>query len=171
MDYRLIGNAGLKASSLCLGTGTFGGGNEFFKAWGSTGVEEAKRLIGICLDAGINFFDTAEGYPVPPDIKWVGRTEDIVGRWMKGKNRDAIIDKFTATNITATAATISVNLVTSAGSSGNTNLITKTKTLQASEVYTFPELVGQVLGVGDFISTIAGTASAINIRVSGREVT
>jgi hypothetical protein len=50
-------------------------------------------------------------------------------------------------------------------------LITKTKTLQASEVYTFPELVGQVLGVGDFISTIAGTASAINIRVSGREVT
>ena len=86
-------------------------------------------------------------------------------------NVSAIIDKFTATNITATAATISVNLVTSAGSSGNTNLITKTKTLQASEVYTFPELVGQVLGVGDFISTIAGTASAINIRVSGREVT
>jgi hypothetical protein len=50
-------------------------------------------------------------------------------------------------------------------------LITKTKTLQASEVYTFPELVGQVLGAGDFISTIAGTASAINMRVSGREVT
>jgi hypothetical protein len=50
-------------------------------------------------------------------------------------------------------------------------LITKTKTLQASEVYTFPELVGQVLGIGDFISTIAGTATAINMRVSGREVT
>ena len=83
----------------------------------------------------------------------------------------AIIDKFTATNISASAATISVNLVTVAGSAGNTNLITKTKTLQASEVYTFPELVGQVLGTGDFISTIAGTASAINIRVSGREVT
>ena len=83
----------------------------------------------------------------------------------------AIIDKFTATNISATAATISVNLVTVAGSAGNTNLITKTKTLQASEVYTFPELVGQVLGISDFISTIAGTASAINIRVSGREVT
>jgi len=83
----------------------------------------------------------------------------------------AIIDKFTATNISASAATISVNLVTLAGSAGNTNLITKTKTLQASEVYTFPELVGQVLAVGDFISTIAGTASAINIRVSGREVT
>ena len=83
----------------------------------------------------------------------------------------AIIDKFTATNISASAATISVNLVTVAGSAGNTNLVTKTKTLQASEVYTFPELVGQVLGTGDFISTIAGTASAINIRVSGREVT
>jgi hypothetical protein len=83
----------------------------------------------------------------------------------------AIIDKFTATNISASAATISVNLVTVTGSAGNTNLITKTKTLQASEVYTFPELVGQVLGSGDFISTIAGTASAINIRVSGREVT
>ena len=82
-----------------------------------------------------------------------------------------IIDKFTATNYSATAATISVNLVTVAGSAGNLNLITKTKTLQASEVYTFPELVGQVLGVGDFISTIAGTATAINMRVSGREVT
>jgi len=82
-----------------------------------------------------------------------------------------IIDKFTATNYTATAATISVNLVTVSGSAGNSNLITKTKTLQASEVYTFPELVGQVLGVGDFISTIAGTATAINMRVSGREVT
>lgn len=82
-----------------------------------------------------------------------------------------IIDKFTATNFSASAATISVNLVTSSFSAGNSNLITKTKTLQPAEVYTFPELVGQVLGNGDFISTIAGTASAINMRVSGREVT
>lgn len=82
-----------------------------------------------------------------------------------------IIDKFTATNFSASSATISVNLVTLAGSAGNSNLITKTKTLQPSEVYTFPELVGQVLNLGDFISTIAGTASAINMRVSGREVT
>jgi hypothetical protein len=81
-----------------------------------------------------------------------------------------IIDKFTATNYSASAATISVNLVTTAGTAGNVNLITKTKTLQASEVYTFPELIGQVLSAGDFISTIAGTASAINMRVSGREV-
>lgn len=81
-----------------------------------------------------------------------------------------IIDKFTATNYTTSAATISVNLVTLAGSAGNDNIITKTKTLQPAEVYTFPELVGQVLSSGAFISTIAGTASAINIRVSGREV-
>ena len=81
-----------------------------------------------------------------------------------------IIDKFTATNYSATAATISVNLVTTSGSAGNANLITKTKTLQPAEVYTFPELVGQVLNAGDFISTIAGTATAINMRVSGREV-
>jgi hypothetical protein len=82
-----------------------------------------------------------------------------------------IIDKFTATNYSASAATISVNLVTTSGSAGNSNLITKTKALQPSEVYTFPELVGQVLNPGDFISTIAGTATAINMRVSGREVT
>lgn len=83
----------------------------------------------------------------------------------------AIIDKFTATNYSANAATISVNLVTAAGSAGNDNLIVKTKTLQASETYTFPELVGHVLNPSGFISVIAGTASAINIRVSGREVT
>lgn len=82
-----------------------------------------------------------------------------------------IIDKFTATNYSATAATISVNLVTGGDTSGNQNLITKTKTLQPAEVYTFPEIVGQVLSPTAFISTIAGTATAINIRASGREVT
>ena len=81
-----------------------------------------------------------------------------------------IIDKFTATNYSAVAATLSVNLVTAAGAAGDANLITKTKTLQPSEVYTFPELVGQVLMPGGFISTIAGTATSINIRASGREV-
>jgi hypothetical protein len=82
-----------------------------------------------------------------------------------------IIDKFTATNYSAVAATLSVNLVTSADTAGNQNLITKAKTLQASEVYTFPELVGQALAPGGFISTIAGTATSINIRSSGRQVT
>jgi len=82
-----------------------------------------------------------------------------------------IIDKFTATNYSASAATISVNLVTAAGSAGNDNLIVKTKTLLPNETYTFPEIVGQVLSPSGFISTIAGTGSAINIRASGREVT
>ena len=85
-------------------------------------------------------------------------------------NVTTIIDKFTATNYSATPATLSVNLVTSGDTDGDQNLITKTKTLVASEVYTFPELVGQVLMAGGFISTIAGTATAINIRSSGREV-
>ena len=83
----------------------------------------------------------------------------------------AIIDKFTATNYSAAAATISVNLVTSVDTAGDQNLITKTKTLQAAETYTFPELIGHVLAPGGFISTIAGTAVSINIRASGREVT
>jgi len=81
-----------------------------------------------------------------------------------------IIDKFTATNFSALAATISVNLVSLAGAAGNENIITKTKTLQPSEVYTFPEIVGQVLNSGDFISTIDGTATAVNIRASGRQI-
>ena len=85
-------------------------------------------------------------------------------------NVTTIIDKFTATNYSVTAAAISVNLVTVSYAAGNENLISKTKTLQPAEVYTFPELVGQVLNPGDFISTIAGTATAINMRVSGREV-
>ena len=85
-------------------------------------------------------------------------------------NVTTIIDKFTATNYSASAAPLSVNLVTSGDTAGNQNLITKAKTLQAAEVYTFPELVGQVLMASGFISTIAGTATAINIRASGREV-
>jgi len=86
-------------------------------------------------------------------------------------NVTTIIDKFTATNYSASAATISVNLVTSGGSAGNDNLVTKTKSLQPAEVYTFPEIVGQILAPSGFISTIAGTATSINIRASGREVT
>jgi hypothetical protein len=82
-----------------------------------------------------------------------------------------IIDKFTATNYAAASATLSVNLVTVSLTTGNANLIVKAKTLQPSETYTFPELVGHVLMDGGYISTIAGTASAINIRASGREIT
>ena len=81
-----------------------------------------------------------------------------------------IIDKFTATNYSGSSATISVNLVTATGTASNDNLIIKQRTLAASETNIFPELVGQILPSGGFISTIAGTASAINMRVSGREV-
>ena len=84
MDYRVLGNSGLMVSSLCFGTGTFGGRNEFFKAWGSTGVEEAKRLIGICLDAGINVFDTA-------DIYSEGLSEEIFGQAIQGKRNQLLI--------------------------------------------------------------------------------
>lgn len=82
----------------------------------------------------------------------------------------AIIDKFTATNYGAVAATLSVNLVALNDTPGDQNLIVKAKTLLAGETYTFPELVGHIISPGGFISTIAGTASAINIRCSGREV-
>ena len=80
------------------------------------------------------------------------------------------IDKFTSTNYSASTATLSVNLVSSGDTSGNQNLIVKTRTLLAGETYTFPEVVGFALGIDDFISTIASTASAINIRASGRVV-
>lgn len=84
MEYRQLGNSGLKVSSLSLGTSTFGGGNEFFRAWGQTNVEEAKELVGICLDAGINFFDTADVYSD-------GLAEQILGKALHGKRQDVII--------------------------------------------------------------------------------
>jgi len=86
-------------------------------------------------------------------------------------NVTTLIDKFTATNFSATAASISVHLVTGTDSAGNQNLIVKTKTLQPAETYTFPEITGAALAPSGFISTIAGTASAINIRANGREIT
>jgi hypothetical protein len=85
-------------------------------------------------------------------------------------NVTTIIDKFTATNYGAVAASISVNLVTVADTAGTQNLIVKTKTLQPAETYTFPELVGHVLNPNGFISTLASAALTINIRASGREI-
>lgn len=92
-------------------------------------------------------------------------------QYVAPNNTTAIVDKFTATNYSATAATISVNLVTAGSVAGNSNLIVKAKTLQAGETYTFPEIVGHSIAAGGFISTLAGTATAINIRASGREIT
>src|ERR1700740_36548 len=84
MEYRQLGNSGLKVPVLSFGTGTFGGGNEFFRAWGDTDINEAKRLIDICLEAGVNFFDTA-------DIFFYGLSEDILGKAIEGKRSDLLI--------------------------------------------------------------------------------
>lgn len=81
-----------------------------------------------------------------------------------------IIDKFTVTNYSAVTVTVSVNLVALADTAGNKNVITKTKSMQAGETHTFPEVVGHILENGDFISTLAGAATSLNIRVSGREI-
>lgn len=81
-----------------------------------------------------------------------------------------IIDKLTGTNTTAAVATLTIKLVASGGAAGVVNTIVSAKTLQPGESYTFPEVVGHVLNPGDFISTLAGTAAAITIRASGREI-
>jgi len=82
----------------------------------------------------------------------------------------AVIDKATVTNTDTVSRTFSVNLVQSGGSASNSNLIVDTRTVQPDETYTCPELVGQVLDPGAFISTIASAATALTLRVSGREI-
>ena len=84
MEYRKLGNSGLKVPVLSLGTGTFGGTNEFFQRWGQTDVKEATRIIDICFENGINFFDTANVYSQ-------GASEEILGQALKGKRDQAII--------------------------------------------------------------------------------
>jgi hypothetical protein len=85
-------------------------------------------------------------------------------------NVKAIIDKFTVTNTSANNVTFSCNLVTVSGSAGASNLIIDTRTIVPDETYTCPELVGQALDVGGFISTIAGATTSLTIRASGREI-
>jgi len=86
-------------------------------------------------------------------------------------NAKAIIDKFTVTNTSSGNVTISVNLVTSGGTPGASNLIVDTRSITPDETYTCPELVGQALEPGGFISTIASAATSLTIRCSGREIT
>ena len=86
-------------------------------------------------------------------------------------NCKAIIDKFTITNTSAGNITISVNLVTVSGSPSAANLIIDTRAIAPDETYTCPELVGQALESGGFISTIASAATSLTIRASGREIT
>lgn len=84
MEYRNLGNSGLKVPVLSLGTGTFGGTNEFFQRWGQTDVKEATRLIDICLERGINFFDTANVYSL-------GDSEIVLGKALEDKRDKTII--------------------------------------------------------------------------------
>jgi aryl-alcohol dehydrogenase-like predicted oxidoreductase len=89
MEYRQLGRSGLKVPALSLGTGTFGGGNEFFKAWGDTDAKGAARLIDICLDAGLTMFDSA-------DIYSGGLAEEVLGQAIKGR-RDKVLISTKAT--------------------------------------------------------------------------
>jgi aryl-alcohol dehydrogenase-like predicted oxidoreductase len=84
MEYRKLGASGFMVPALSLGTGTFGGGNEFFKAWGASDVAEAKRLVDICLEAGLNMFDSADAYSN-------GLAEEILGQAIKGRRDQVII--------------------------------------------------------------------------------
>lgn len=90
MEFRQLGHSGLKVPVLSFGTGTFGGtGSEFFGRWGDTDVKEATRLVDICLEAGVNFFDTADVYSA-------GASEEVLGQALKGK-RDRILISTKAT--------------------------------------------------------------------------
>lgn len=84
MEYRQLGGSGLKVPALCLGTGTFGGGTEMFRAWGQVDVDEATRLIDMCLEAGLNMFDSADVYSR-------GLAEEILGQAIKGRRDQVLI--------------------------------------------------------------------------------
>lgn len=84
MEYRRLGRSGFTVPVLSFGTGTFGGKGDLFAAWGSTDVAEARRLLDICLDAGVSMFDTA-------DIYSAGESERILGEAMKGKRDRCIV--------------------------------------------------------------------------------
>lgn len=84
MEFRQLGRSGLKVPVLSFGTGTFGGQGEFFKTWGATDVAQATRMVDRCLDAGLNFFDTA-------DIYSRGASEEILGAAIKGRREQVLI--------------------------------------------------------------------------------
>jgi aryl-alcohol dehydrogenase-like predicted oxidoreductase len=84
MEFRQLGHSGLKVPVLSFGTGTFGGTDEFFKAWGTSDVAEATRLVDICMEAGVNFFDTA-------DIYSTGASEEILGKAIAGRRGSVLI--------------------------------------------------------------------------------
>lgn len=82
MNKNRLGKSGIAVSDICMGTMTFGS---------QADEKMSLRILDRAFEAGIDFYDTAEMYPVPPDAKWIGRTEEIIGKWLQTKNRDAII--------------------------------------------------------------------------------
>ncbi|HUO23348.1 MAG TPA: aldo/keto reductase [Caulobacteraceae bacterium] len=82
MKSKRLGRSAIAVSDICMGTMTFGV---------QTDEATSHRILDRCLEFGINFYDTAENYPVPPDDSYAGRTEEFIGRWLKTRNRDAII--------------------------------------------------------------------------------
>mgnify|MGYP003327000174 FL=1 len=82
MNYRYIGNSGLRVSPICMGTMSFG-------TWSNK--KESFKILEAAYDRGINFYDTAEVYPVPPTPELAGVTEEIFGEWIQTKPRDALI--------------------------------------------------------------------------------
>ena len=82
MEYRYVGSSGLRVSPICMGTMSFG-------TWSDK--SESFRILDTAFDRGINFFDTAEIYPVPPTAEMVGLSEEIFGQWIKTKSRDAVL--------------------------------------------------------------------------------
>lgn len=107
MEFRKLNGCGLEVPVFGFGTATFGGGSEFFKAWGSTDKLGAKRFIDICLDAGIHFFDTADTYSD-------GLAESILGEALEGRQKEVLL---------ATKATFSVGQGTNNSGSSRYHLI------------------------------------------------
>ncbi|GJD92077.1 1-deoxyxylulose-5-phosphate synthase YajO [Methylobacterium hispanicum] len=84
MEYRQLGRSGLTVPVLSFGTATFGGTNEFFQRWGQTDVAEATRMVDLCIDSGVTFFDTA-------DIYSQGASEEVLGQALKGRRERVLI--------------------------------------------------------------------------------
>ncbi len=84
MEYRFLGHSGFKVPALGFGAGTFGGQGPLFSAWGNTDVAAARRIVDICLDAGVSLFDTADAYSS-------GASEEILGAALKGRRQRAIV--------------------------------------------------------------------------------
>ncbi|HTN98623.1 MAG TPA: aldo/keto reductase, partial [Nordella sp.] len=89
MEFRQLGGSGFKVPALSMGTATFGGGTDFFKAWGESGAKEATKLVSICLEAGVNMFDSADVYSK-------GLSEEVLGKAIKGR-RDKVLISTKAT--------------------------------------------------------------------------